>query len=369
VNRTNTNFGPIAMWVNSAIIHNQLDAFYWNGSADVDTSATGTEYWTRNARLAEGLTFDPAGAHQPFTGESHHHISPFALRHELGDHMDYNPATHTYSEAAGPASHSPILGWSFDGYPIYGPFGYNVANDPDSGVRRMESGFVPRDGNSGTTNLNTAGRTTMPQWAIRAGHGNSPVNDSATGPAVSASFPIGWYLQDFDYLGDHGYAQGTDFDLDECNGRWCVTPEFPSGIYAYFVTLDASFQPAYPYIIGRQYFGVKQGGNWAAASTVGFNTVEAPNVTTYSGGANAALRMDNIGKDGGNVTLSWDSAEGGNYVVESSSDLTEWNSIPKVPVDGTGFQTQATVPTAGTTRGFHRVRFDSVDPYDDIETP
>ena len=119
--RASTTFGPIAIWANSAIIHNQLDAFYWTGSSDVDTNANGLEPWTRNARLAEGLTFDPAGAHQPFTGESHHHINPMALRYELGDRVSYNPSTHTYTEATTPPLHSPILGWSFDGFPRAAP--------------------------------------------------------------------------------------------------------------------------------------------------------------------------------------------------------------------------------------------------------
>ncbi len=367
--RSNTNFGPIAIWANTTIIHNQLDAFYWDGTADIDDNARGTEYWTRNARLAEGPTFDPAGSHQPFTGESHHHISPFALRYEMGDHMDYNPATHTYTESAGAPDHSPILGWSFDGYPIYGPYAYNTANNPDSGIRRMVSGYVPRDGNFGTTDLNTAGRTSLPAWAIRAGHGISPVNDAATGPAVSAAFPIGWYLQDFDYLGDHGYTQGTHFDLDECNGRWCVTPEYPGGTYAYFVAIDATFQPAYPYIIGRQYYGVKQGGNWAAASTIGFNALEEPHITTYQGGAGAETRIDSLQPSGGNVTLRWDSAEGGNYVVETSADLTNWTTLPTVPATGSAFQTQRTVPASTPERSFHRIRSDGVAPYDVIDTP
>ncbi|MFM7182147.1 MAG: sulfatase-like hydrolase/transferase [Verrucomicrobiales bacterium] len=366
VTKTNTNFGPIAIWVNTTIIHNQLDAFYWNGTADVDTNARGTEYWTRNARLAEGLTFDPAGSHQPFTGESHHHISPFALRFEMGDHMNYNPATHTYIEATTSPNHSPILGWSFDGYPIYGPYGYGTANNPNSGIRRMVSGFVPRDGNFGTTNLNTAGRSSLPAWAVRARHGTSTTPSSATGPNVSTAFPIGWYLQDFDYLGDRGYTQGTHFDLDDSNGRWCVTPEFPAGIYAYFVTIDSSFQPAYPYIIGRQYYGVKQGGNWAAASTIGFNSIETPHITTYSGGANAELNIRSQTVSGGSVTLTWDSAEGGNYTIQSSANLSDWSTVPAT---GAAFQTQRTVPAASPSRSFHRVRRDSISTYDVNTTP
>jgi arylsulfatase A-like enzyme len=367
--KINTNFGPTAIWINTAIIHNQLDAFYWSGTADIDDNASGTEYWTRNAYLAEGPTFDPSGAHQPFTGESHHHISPYALRFEMGDHMNYDPITHTYTEASTAPNHSPVLGWSFDGYPIYGPYGYSTANNPNSGVRRIISGFVPRDGNFGTTNLNIEGRSSIPAWAIRNGHGTSPVADAATGPAVSPAFPIGWYMQDFDYLGDRGYNQGTHFDLDESNGRWCVTPEFPEGTYAYFVTIDASFQPAYPYIIGRQYYGVKQGGNYAAASTIGFSGVDSSNVTTYQGGANTELKIDHFEKSGSNVILRWDSAEGGNYTIESSADLTNWSSIPTVPATGSAFETQRNVPSASTDRSFHRVRINGVATYDVIDTP
>jgi len=114
---------------------------------------------------------------------------------------------------------------------------------------------------------------------------------------------------------------------------------------------------------------VKQGGNYAAASTVGFNGIETPHVTTYAGGANVTTRIDSLEKSGGNVVLRWDSAEGGNYVVESTADLTNWTTLPQVPVDGTAFQTQATVPAATPQRSFHRIRTNTVDAYDVIDTP
>jgi arylsulfatase A-like enzyme len=361
--KSRTNFGPVAIWVNSAIIHNQLDAFYWNGAQDVDTNAVGTESWTRNARFAEGLTFDPAGAHQPFTGESHHHINPYALRFELGDHVNYNPATHTYTEATTPPNHSPVLGWSFDGYPIYGPFGYSVAGNPASGVRRMITGFVARDGSFGTTNLSATGRTTVPQWAIDAGHFQTP-----NGPAVNPSQPLGWYLQDYDHLADRGYTQGVDFDLDRYNGRWCVTPEFPGGTYAYFVTIAADGTPAFPYIIGRQYYGVKQGGNFGAASTVGFSAVESPAQMLYEGGANAALAMREINRNGGTVTLTWSSVEGGRYTVQQTNTLgAGWNDL-LTNVPGAAFTKDQSLAFPGGS-SFYRVRRDSVDAYDTINKP
>ena len=45
---------------------------------------------------------------------------------------------------------------------------------------------------------------------------------------------MGAFTQDFEYIEGYG-------DLDECNGRIGVTPEFPEGIYYYMVTDDFPF--------------------------------------------------------------------------------------------------------------------------------
>lgn len=227
----------------------------------------------------------------------------------------------------------------------------------------MVSGFVMRDGSSGTTNLNITGRTTLPQWALDAGHATAP-----NGPPVNSNQPLGWYLQDFDYLGDRGFGQGVAFDLDRYNGRWCVTPEFPGGTYAYFVTLAADNSPAFPYIIGRQYYGVKQGGNYGAASTVGFTAVDSPNITTYQGGALAALAVQSLSKNGGQVTLTWSSVEGGRYTIEQTPDLPSGWSNAATNVPGGPFTTPRTISAPGPS-GFYRVRRDSVDVYDTVDTP
>ncbi len=44
-------------------------------------------------------------------------------------------------------------------------------------------------------------------------------------------------------------------DLDEHNGRFSSTPEYPNGIYCYYITLDNAGTAEYPYIIGTTYFG------------------------------------------------------------------------------------------------------------------
>ncbi len=364
-NQRRTSLGAIALWVDGGIIHNQLDAFYWDGTADVNTVSVFTQSWQRNAQFAEGLTWDPSGSHQPFTGERHHHINPAALRHSLADHVDYHPATHTYTESTQAPQHSPILGWAFDGYPIYGPYGYSSATNTNSTVRRIVSGYVFRDGTGGSTDLRVTGRTTYPQWALAIGKPTA-----LNGPPVSASFPLGWYVQDFDHLADHGYAQGTDFDLDRYNGRVCRTPEFPSGTYAYFITINADSTPAWPYIIGLQYFGWRNGGDYGAPATIGFTSVETPNVTNYLGGANAAVRLNAPAFiSPTTITLAWTSAEGGHYTVETNANLatTNWSAqAANVRAGGTTAQTNlAAVPGANV----FRVARTSLDAYDSVTTP
>ena len=51
---------------------------------------------------------------------------------------------------------------------------------------------------------------------------------SANRPSTDI-YPLGTFAQDWEYVAGSG-------DLDECNGRVGVTPEFPQGIYHYYAT-------------------------------------------------------------------------------------------------------------------------------------
>ena len=312
--------GAIGCFVDGVAMFNSWDAYYWNGSADVN----GEPYpgdpglWNRDAYVNEGVTFDPANAHQPGSAQYHYHANPPALRYLLGDSVGYNAATDTYTENATNLHHSPILGWVADGYPIYGPYGYSNPTNANSGVRRMTSGYVIRDGSNGTSNLALTGRTTLPAWAGRAYNHSTALTSSQYGPSVSSSYPLGRYMEDNEYLGDLGQTQGVGFDLDEYNGRSCVTPDFPNGTYAYFVAISSNGTPLFPYNIAVQYYGNPTGGS---VPSIG-ETV----VTNYLGGPNAALQLaaPAVSARSGAVTLAWSSVEGGTYQVLSSTNLSTW---------------------------------------------
>lgn len=359
--------GPIGVMVNGVVIYDLGDAFGFVQTASSPVAGsdamgqTNTSHpWWRDALAVEVVTFDPGFAHQPgLNGQYHYHAEPKALRYQLGDNMQasYDPTNHTYTytEGSAPYTHSPILGWSYDGLPVYGPYAYTSPTDPTSGVSRMRSGFVLRNAANrttyGVTDIETSSgtvtkRTTLPKWAAIA-EGLATLANYSTqtlsngdfvlsaatlyGPATNyvngpTTYSLGRYIGDYDYLGDRGQTQGPAgvFDLDQYNGRNCVTPEFPNGTYAYFVSVDASGNPAFPYMLGKQYYGSKTGTSQAV-------TIPSTGVTELfnSGGLNLqeTISKPSVDPSNGNVTLTWSSVEGGTYQVEASDDLQSWSTL------------------------------------------
>jgi len=361
---TNTinSTGPIGYFLDGVSMYNSWDAFYWNGTEDASAGASSGGAWNRDAYVNEGVTFDAANAHQPGSGQYHYHANPPALRYFLGDHVNYNSATDTYSEASNaPTKHSPILGWVADGHPIYGPYGYSNATNPVSGIRLMVSGYVPRNGLNGTDNLSTNGaaRTTIPAWAQRF----YDLAAAQSGPTVSTSYPFGRYMEDNDFLGDltnastgKAYVQGVDFDLDQYNGRYCVTPDYPNGTYAYFVAISSNGTPLFPYNIGRAYYGDPTGGN--------VTTISETVTTNFEGGPSLVPSLNVPAVSNTTVVLTWSATEGGTYLVASSANLQAWttNSTNVAAVQNTGAFTN----TSTNSQRFYRVVRTALASYDPV---
>lgn len=206
--------GAIGLLLNGIPIYGLSNANSWTGSTNANPQQGGQGVWNVEVYKSEGFTLDTAfGAHPQQQGAYHTHATPYRL---------YKYVANT--------QHSPIIGYAFDGYPVYGPYGFSDPNDMTSTITRMKSGYSLR-------NITT--RTTLPSGATA----------SQAGPAVSTTYPIGTYCEDYEWLASNGG------DLDEYNGRFCKTPEYPNGTYAYFISINANGQPAYPYIIGPQYYG------------------------------------------------------------------------------------------------------------------
>ena len=347
-------------YVDGVSIFDTTDGFsYANGTE----SSPGSGSWHRDAYANEQPTFDKSFAHQQNTGTYHNHANPIALRYQLGDAVSYNSTTKAYSETLAPTGHSPIIGWMMDGLPIYGPYGYSSALDSSSGIRRMVGGYVKRDGTTtGVDNISTTGSTrTLPAWATRNGVTNT------NGPAVSTTYPFGRYVEDWAYLGDliktgsTKYAQGTDFDLNEYNVRYCVTPEFPSGTYAYFLNLSSAGVPQMPYVVNRWFYGTPTG------STVTSVTETVTN--QFTGGANRPLSITNAAVAGTSVTLTWNAVEGGTYSVDASQNNSTWTSKATgltVSAANTKSETHTTLGTSGTE--YARVNRTALATYDTTGT-
>ena len=208
-----------------------------------------------------GFLFEPpAGTDKKFYG---YVCDPVKIREELEDDG---------------IEHSPILGWAYDGNPIYGPYGYGNNKNSTGGIERQQSAY----------------RMLQSRLTVVPDGGTLP---GLTPPSL-ADYQMGSFVQDFKYDPDYyqisasvpdpidGYLTGeddlflyTDKDefievvrdnnpgigqiypnnlLDENNGKVCNTPDFPEelypdGVYCYFITIDDAGEPAFPYIIGKTF--------------------------------------------------------------------------------------------------------------------
>jgi YHYH protein len=258
--QTTVGLGHVGVLRDGTGVYNSRDAMSYNNLG----------VWNRIAWYFERTSFDSCNGHPSPGREWHPHVIPVCL---LG--------------ANDPTQHSPLIGFAFDGFPIYGPFGYANA-DGTGGVVRISSGFRTRS---------ISARTTLPD--------GTALSPSQYGPAIGGSYPLGCFVEDWEFVVGQG--------LDTHNGRFCVTPEFPSGTYCYFVTVDATNTPVYPYILGTTYYGVVPAGNTGPGG--GHNTPGTGETVTTLTGGNCPADIDGSrtvdGADLGVLLANWGRGGGG----------------------------------------------------------
>ena len=207
----------------------------------------------------------------------------------VGQGYGYLASPTTLRSGDNGTNHSPIIGFAYDGNPIYGAYGYSDALDASSSVSKMSSSYMP-----------------------------STIRDD--GPAV-ATYPIGTFIEDWIYVHDRG-------TLDKNNGRYCVTPEFPDGTYAYFVTCDDTDTPVFPYVIGKCYYSLPVDSNYNSA----LNQYDLP--------VNARrLRTSDIESNGDGTSLQIQDVTSGSIssaTIETSTNTFSVGSKLVIDESGTG---------------------------------
>ena len=168
-NKITTPYGHIGIWTNGVSIYNPKDAKTWQDSGQ----------WFQNAFYFEHLemeTFDPCLGHPNNMHEYHLHVNPTCLYDDKDS-----------------SQHAPIIGFAFDGFPIYGA--YASANPDGSGaIKRMRSSYRLRS---------ITQRNTLPN--------GTPLPASLYGPAL-VIYPLGAYVEDYEYVAGLG-------DLDELGSQ------------------------------------------------------------------------------------------------------------------------------------------------------
>lgn len=258
---TATTAGNIGVFINGVSIFDFRDGVAWNNTTQALCGGPGnpmcpggpgaTMAWNRDAVWAEKLGFDCAKGH-PAGTNYHHHQNPSAFKYDINI---ISTICNTYDSEGlytmNPAQHSPLIGFAYDGFPIYGAYGYTNV-DGTGGISRMKSGYQLKNQ---TTRTN--------------------------GPAVNTTYFNGYFREDYEFI---SHPSDPTY-LDAHNGRFCVTPEYPNGIYCYFATVDANHNSYYPYLVGPTFYGNVTGGKVTSVTET---------TTTYLNTENFSLAKANI---------------------------------------------------------------------------
>lgn len=212
-------------------------------------------------------------------------------------------------------THSPILGFAYDGVPIYGPFGYSNPTDSSSEVTKISSGYVSK-----SSRLN--------------------------GPPVGR-YPLGTFIEDYEWKPSVNTGKT---ELDENNGRFCVTPDYPNGIYAYFLTIDSNNNPVFPYILGKNYYSLPVDSNYNSNISQSDIPVTA-----------RRLKTDKIENNGAGVIAVINSVtKGGIFGTNIEESTDNFNVGSLVRVNNTGTEGSGAVASVSSVAGKNVLSLEAV---------
>jgi hypothetical protein len=270
-----TTGGNIGIFINGVALFDYRDGVAWNANTDALCGGPGnppcpggpgsSQDWNRDAIPAELPGFDCSKAH-PAMGNYHHHQNPSAFKLDLNvisDICNLYDVDGLY--AIDETQHSPLIGFAYDGFPIYGAYGYQNA-DGTGGIVRMKSSYQLR--NITVRNTSPAGLSVTD---------GAPINDT---------YPLGYFREDYEYI----THPGEEDYLDEHNGRVCITPEYPNGIYCYFATVDENWNSTYPYVVGPTFYGTSADRKVTAVSEA--TTVYTPTSISMDGSNSTDFNMN-----------------------------------------------------------------------------
>jgi len=254
------------------------DASTWNNTPQVKAKAIGVlvngdplmsidsgEYWDTDKTYETATWIYNKAQQKDIT-------NPVITEQGVATHYTINPDVLGLTEWD-TANASPVVGWAFDGLPIYGPYGYSDANDNTSSVVRIQSGWE----------LDTRTR----------GTGNT---GETTGPGGK---PTGQFIKDFKISASAGSSGFTD----SFNMRYAVTKDSATPIWHYVATVDANNKPAFPYHVGG---GIVTTDRWAGkfrAETEATGTISSIDVID-AGGLYTSAPTITITGDGTGATAS-----------------------------------------------------------------
>ena len=191
VTECKTGAGPVGIWLNGVFIYNWTDTFSYNQQG----------VWNHYAVAFRSKGMDVCLGHAG-RGPYHHHTYSDCMRQEMGDEGD---------------GHSPLYGYSGDGYPIHGPYhAAGVLAQSCWKLRDYSASSPTGCGSDGDRTCQFVDQTDI-SLGLQTVTSGPTTSELVNADAVDVPAVSGFYLEDY-YYDATCTAQGDEY-LDVHNGH------------------------------------------------------------------------------------------------------------------------------------------------------